>query len=273
MTVRPYSDAMDRAHDVAVARIERGLADLGMTDAFGGMMPGGLMPDYGTNGNLLIYRPRTRDGKLTSEPDYIGVLDREPWLSDADLQTLDRHVSRHVRRTLRERAIAKAVGEERDADPQWSFTMHRLARAMLLEVQLSPTMFINGRDRTWDLAIPMLAGEKGMELGAHHVEDGRVDLHSVSWRDLELVGKGRPCVVIDQTMPDTLAAALAGRLLSAAISHPAVNRAGPIRIVQADVRSTFTTLILEDVQDFVRRPPPGTDRRWTRVPFLPTTTD
>lgn len=263
--VQPYSDAMDRAYELATKRIDRQLKafSLSQTDV-------DLRVDYGSQGNLLIYRTRTRDGQKTTEADYIAVLDNGLWLSETDLKTIDRHTSRAIRRYLRKRSIC-AAGQDHDKhEPAWSYTMHRLARAIFLETKIDPVMLSNITDTAAYTAVGMLGEQAGLVLGPAVVEDGHIDVHTLRWRNLEFGGNGQPFVIIDQPIPETVATALAGRMLSEAISHPAVQRAHPIRISWAETNDSYTTFILEDVEDFIRRPPVGIDRRWRRIPFLPT---
>lgn len=262
---QPCSNAMDQAHKLATDTIASAIRALGVDGAISQ-----LKPDFGSQGTLLLYRLRKRDGDETSEPEYIPVMNESPWIADSDLEMIRRNVARHVRRHLRNRAIVTA-GEEKE--PQWSFTMHRLARAMLLEAGIDPALFIDWRETLRMRAISHLGEEAGMSIGQFTVEDGRIDMHSLRWRGLELGGRGKPFVIVDQPIPETLAHALVGRPLSEAISHPAVQRARPIRIERVDTNSEFTTFIIEDVQDFLRQPPVGTDRRWRRIPFMPQTTD
>lgn len=258
-------DALRRARDICNARIARGRAIHGVTD------DGSLYPIPGSiEGTLLVYRTRNVDGVETCEPDHLGFLEGDPWMSEACQATLDRHVARHARRTLRMQAIGNMRGDTCDEGPLWSFTTHRLTRAALLEAGFDTSVLAEGRDEMQKNVIQALADASGVALQDYTVEDGRVDVHALSWRGLEIFGGGRPRIVIEHMIPETLAAALPGRPLSQVVSHPAVARAGPIRIIEVHPGPGLTTIILEDVQDHIRRPPPGTDRRWTRIPFMPT---
>lgn len=270
---RSYDDAMDMGYEHAKALISRGLDALGVSDT----IPG-LSLDYGTNGTILLTRireaphgnpPRTR----CPCDNLVCTGDPAAPLELGALQAIDVAIRRHARRTLRIQAMRKA-GVSGDPPP-WSYTMHRLTLAWLRHKEMDPLLVRDGPNRMGINAFNYIAEEHGLSGINPLVEDGRIEIPLIEERKtgMQIIGHGIPCLVIETVLPQTLVAAITGKLLSDIVDHPAIRRAGPIRIVGADQNQEILTLMLSDVQDFIRRPPPGFDRRWNRIPFTPRTWD
>lgn len=259
-----YDDAMDMAHDFVTRRISQGVQALGVSDT----LPG-LNADFGTNGEILLYRVRETINGTRCEPTYLAPTgDAASPIDGASLEQLDREIRRHARRTLRQHSLAKA--DVSDRAPPWSFTMHRLALGWFRHVSIDPVLAVGGPLSDAFKAFLYFSQEKGFATGTMLLEDGRMDFNSISTDgDIQLIGHGRPALLIEREVPETLVAGMTGRLVSEVIDHPAIRRAGPVRIEEAMYGDGLLTLALKDVQDFIRRPPVGTDRRWNAIPFDP----
>lgn len=181
------------------------------------------------------------------------------------LRRLTRQIHRHLRRTAR---IA-ALGDDAGAD--WAHTMHRLPLTAMRMAGVDPVLLLR---KDGEHLMQWLEKKIEMTVGTFSIEDGRIDANDLSLDNGELrfVGSGRPALIAHAAVPETVLVALGGRLLSEVVEHPVVQRAGPLRIVEAFSTTgdpPWVTFILEDRQEFIRRPPPGTDRRWNRIPFEP----
>lgn len=221
------------------------------------------------DGSIAVVRVRRTTSGETREMVHLQTTeDPDAPIDATGLETLDREVHRCARRALRNREI-----ERRDFDqtepPRWSYTMHRLVMAVLREKDIDPLLLSDGWERLGGVVLRYLCEEARITLGAIVVEDGRIDPATLIVEGMEIVGQGRPAVILDYVLPATVVATMAGRQLREVVDHPAVRRAGQLRIEEAIHGDTYTTLVLEDVQDFVRRPPKGVDRRWRSVPFKP----
>lgn len=175
---------------------------------------------------------------------------------------LDRQIARHVRRLLRLQSIG-------DADPHWSYTMHRLMLAMFRHADVDPILTMAGSLEHRHMLLDHVTQDTPLSVGAIRIEDGRIDAATLHLPGLQFAGNGRTAVLITADMPETMVASLPGRRLHEVVDHPAIARAGPIRIEDADVQNGNLTLVVEDVQDHVRRPPTGADRRWRKAPYRP----
>lgn len=260
-------NALDRATDEARRMIHERLRSLGMPDAING-----LRADPGSDGTVLVYRTRTIAGSETSEPVNLPVeADPARPLGAFALREITMLIERHARRTMRLRAL-RSAGQD-GAEPTWSFTMHRMMRGFLMARGIDPAMAVArpdmdkaGRDNL-DFVMRYLGQQASVSIGRNLQEDGRLDFDSLLDDGIQIIGKGRPAILIEGSFPETVAASLPGRLVSEVVDHPAVRRAGPVRIEDADFSSGLLTIVMTDVQDFVRRPPKGFDRTWSRMRF------
>lgn len=262
-------DDLDRATAEARRIIARKLTAMGLADEVQG-----LHAVAGSIGDVLVYRTRTVAGGETTEAKHLTANgDPDQPLDVGALRDLDTMIRRHARRTLRHRAIARTGhgGEE----PVWAHTMHRVMRRFVMEKGLDPAMMVAGPDqddatrRNIDYTLRYMADQSGLSLGKDRQEDGRLDFDSVIDGDIQIIGGGRPALLLGRTLPESFVAALPGRLLSEVIDHPAIRRAGPVRIEEAEGRPGLVTIVMADVQDFIRRPPAGFDRKWSRIRFTP----
>jgi len=246
------------------ARMRDGVTALGAVDC-----ERELSAHVAEDGSIAVVRVRRTTSGETREMVHLQTTeDPDAPIDTTGLETLDREVHRCARRSLRNRAI-----EQQDFDqtepPRWSYTMHRLVMAVLREKDIDPLLLSDGWERLGGVVLRYMCEEARITLGAIVVEDGRIDPAALIVEGMEIVGHGRPAVILDDVLPATVVTTMAGRQLRDVLDHPAVRRAGPLRIEEAIHGDTYTTLILEDIQDFVRRPPKGVDRRWRSVPFKP----
>lgn len=189
-------------------------------------------------------------------------------LDQAGEEQLDREISRYVRRVLRQSAIASAGAGERH--PAWSYTLHRVALGWLRNAGLDPMLAVGGERSDGGRAFRFLADQAGLGVGDLRVEDGRLDFSTITTGDrVQFVGRGRPALMVEIDIPETVVTAMPGRLLSEVLDHSCVHRAGSVRIEAADRSDGMVTIILRDTQEFLRRPPAGIDRRWRKIPFMP----
>lgn len=175
---------------------------------------------------------------------------------------LEREIGRHVRRLLR----LEAVGDD---DPMWSYTMHRLMLGMFRCAGVDPVLTVSGPQEHRRMLLDYVTQDTPLSIGAIRVEDGRIDAATMHLAGIQFAGNGRVAVLLKADMAETLVSSLPGRRLHEVLDHPAVARAGPIRIQDADVQDGHLTLVVEEVQDHVRRPPKGADRRWRKAPYHP----
>jgi hypothetical protein len=252
----------------AMTILSRGLERLGVgTDS----------PDMtlgpASGGMISVMRVRRGlDGETRGIVHLHTVGGRGERLDDEARATLDRQMHRHARRLLRLEALRKA-DEDADTPPQWSYTMHRLMASALRARDIDPTFAAGGWRAMGGTVLRHLCDERNISIGDITVEDGRIDMSTMMMGDMMVIGRGRPAVVLERVLPETMIAQFAGRMLHEVVDHPAVVRAGPLRIRDVVADRGSTTLVLDDVQDFLRRPPVGTDRRWRRVPFKPHSKD
>lgn len=181
------------------------------------------------------------------------------------IERLTRQIHRHLRR----RARIDALGDRIGAD--WAHTMHRLPLTAMRMAGLDPVLLLR---RDGEQALRWLEKKIDLTLGTFSIEDGRIDADETSLEngEMRILGSGRPGLIVHASIPDTVLIGLGGRLLSEVVDHPVVHRAGPLRIEEAFSTAgdpPWVTFVLEDRQDFIRRPPVGTDRRWARIPFHP----
>lgn len=256
-----YDDAMDLAIDFVRDRIRTQTQRMGLSDT----LPG-LRADFGTNGGIILQRDRRcfdEDSVVETHLSATGNASRP--IDNRSMEALDRAIARHVRRNLRLQAIS--AGE--DSPPVWSYTVHRLAKAWMLAKGMDPTMATGGPKGIGTTALKMLADQADVGLGAISCEDGRLDVVEMVQDGMVLLGKGRPTLLIEREVPETMAKAMVGRRLCQVLDHEVLRKAGPARIMEANVTEGVLQLILEDRQDHLRRPPIGADRRWNRIPFDP----
>ena len=264
------ADHLPEAQASAIARtrdaIAAGVRALGLRD-----VPPGLDVGRGTGGTVSLGRTLSDHLGQDRTVSTSLALDAEGHLDGRSAEALRRAIRRYARRHLRLRAIAAAALD--DGPPPWSLTTHRLTAAWMRSKGMDPGGL------AWLMAQPAhyrhLIGEQhGLEIDAVTMEDGRIDVRALSDRNegsAMLIGAGRQTLHVPATLPATLVAACVGRPIAEVVDHHATRRAGRVRIVEADSDANGTTFVLEDVQDFIRRPPPGVDRRWRRVPFDPWT--
>ena len=258
---RLLDDAVDEANRVIRERLNALEDDLSAD---------GIRAVAGTGGDVLVYRTRVTVQGDTSEPRYAQASGRgDDPLTPIGRSIVEDEARRHARRTLRLRALARAGVE--DEPPTWAYTMHRLLRGMLLNAGVDPAIAVHrskdGSSRDGDFLLRYMAEQNGLMMGAAIHEDGRLDYVNVLSGGIEYSGRAGPRLIVTADLPDTVAASLGGRLVADVVDHPAVRRAGPVRIRSATVAANGVTLLLADTQEFVRRPPRGFDRGWARVPY------
>lgn len=228
----------------------------------------GLQAVAGSQGTVLIYRIRGTAEGDRCDAEHLGVTDdtRNPLDEPAD-HTLRVAVQRHVRRSLRNRMIADAGAP--GSEPTWSFTMHRIARRWLMETGVDPAIATAGtvKQNEVDFLIGYMARQADLTVGKLHREDGRIGFEGIIDGHLHFTDVSGPRIIVSRTLPDSMVGAMPGRLVSEVIDHHAVRKAGPVRIASARCEGGSLTLDLADTQDFIRRPPPGSDRAWASIPF------
>jgi hypothetical protein len=250
----------DEGAMLAIARVKARLDEALDTNG----LPGdhaGFQVDVVETGSLKGVRPRSI---ATGETQSTWAMSHSPRgeIHPDHEARLDREIARHVRRLLRLQSIG-------DAEPLWSYTMHRLMLAMFRHADVDPVLTVAGRHEHRRMLLDHVTQDTPLSVGAIKVEDGRIDAATLNLPGLQFAGNGRTAVLITADIPQTVVASLPGRRLRDVVDHPAVARAGPIRIEAADVQNGHLTLVVEDVQDHVRRPPTGADRRWRKAPYHP----
>lgn len=266
----PSDEDVDLACRHAAARISARLAEHGIEDG-----ASGIGVDPGMNGTVLLHRARTTANGLVTGPTYLSLTgDPTHPLDGRSIEALDLEIDRHVRRKLRLQSLAKAGIRHEEEHPAWSYTIQRLALGWLRALDIDPALLTGGPKSDACRAVSILADQKGVSIGGLRIEDGRLDLSAISDSGgVQLIGHGRPALLVETEVPETLATSMQGRLVSEIIDHPATRRSGPVRIKEVDNREGLLTLVLDDVQDFIRRPPVGIDRRWRTIPYRPTPSD
>lgn len=255
--------ALPPAAKAAAAVRERLLAALTAHDLPGDAQGFDVLPHL--EGRLRAMRAKTTPAGIGSVEFHVSFNDDGAILPQSEPR-LEREIARHVRRLLRRRAIASAGA---NGEPAWSYTMHRLMLGMLRHAGIDPATTTIGSMAERRMLLDYMMQGTGLSMGALIVEDGRVDAATLHLDGFQYVGNGRTAAIVNAAIPESTVTSLVGRRLHQVIDHPAVARVGPIRIEEADLDGDHLTLVLEDVQDHVRRPPAGIDRSWRRIAYRP----
>ncbi len=225
---------------------------------------------YDHNGAVKIRRECEREKSNGASEKQVQVYincrpNPEEPLDGRSLHEVQRQIDRYVRRRVRLREIEKS-GEER---PLWSCSGHRLLISLFREADLSLRYAAEGQKSLAYEFFSYKASVEGIENNPLHSEDGRVDFETVRWKGISYIGGGRPCIRLDTQVPETILSALPGKLLQGLIDHPVIQKAKPIKIVEAAQDLDGLSIVMEDIQDPLQRPPKGISMKWARIPYHP----
>lgn len=266
----PYGDANEIGYRFIEKMIKKELARYGIEDD-----PKRFGVIYDHNGAVKIRRECEREKSSGAKEIQVEVYincranDQEP-LDARSMREVRRQIDRYARRRLRLREIEK---DEKEL-PFWSYSSHRLLVALFQEAGLSLQYAAHGQQSLSYEYFDYGTQNAGIiQCSPPHIEDGRLDFATVQWKDISYIGGGRPCIRLDKHVPETILSTLPGRHLQDLIDHPAIKRAKPIKIEEVEQNMDGISIIMEDIQETLQKPPVGISKKWARIPYHPQSID